>query len=170
LVAILQFAHKRRQVFRKRGASGIGEFGLQSGRKCLHEFHRVERANGQIAHLSAPPSPMSECDRGDFVPPARARTLFDQTTRSEEGPGRRGLLDRGLSVSPGIGGCWGNAAHIISVDFQSSKKGRRRRDGSAPLPPSPTTRSGNNDDEIAAGLGRALMKSPSHVRFEQTGH
>jgi hypothetical protein len=55
LVAILQFAHEHRQVFRKRGASGIGEFGLQSSRKRLHEFQRIERENGQMAHLSAPP-------------------------------------------------------------------------------------------------------------------
>ena len=55
LVAI-QFAHERRQVFRNGGASGIGKFGPQSSRKRLHEFHRIERDSGQMAHFSAPPS------------------------------------------------------------------------------------------------------------------
>src|SRR5262245_38096584 len=55
LVAI-QSAHERRQVFRNGGASGIGKFGPQSSRKRLHEFHRIERDSGQMAHFSAPPS------------------------------------------------------------------------------------------------------------------
>jgi hypothetical protein len=44
---------QRRQVFRHRGASGVGEFGPQSGRKRLQELHRVEGDGGQTAHPNA---------------------------------------------------------------------------------------------------------------------
>jgi hypothetical protein len=47
-------SHERRQVFRNRGASGVGEFGAQSGRKRLQERHRVEGDGGQTAHPNAP--------------------------------------------------------------------------------------------------------------------
>jgi len=50
----IQLSHERRQVFRHRGASGIGEFGPQSGRKRLKELHRVEGDGGQMAHPNAP--------------------------------------------------------------------------------------------------------------------
>src|SRR5262249_21224203 len=53
LVAILHFAHERCQIFRKRGASGIGELGPQSRRKRLNEFDRIERDNG-ASQCSAP--------------------------------------------------------------------------------------------------------------------
>src|SRR5262249_30123304 len=47
-------SHERRQVFRHRGAGGVGEFGPQSGRKRLQELHRVEGDGGQMTHLHAP--------------------------------------------------------------------------------------------------------------------
>jgi len=50
----IQLSHERRQVFRHRGASGIGEFGPQSGRKRLKELHRVEGDGGQTTHPYAP--------------------------------------------------------------------------------------------------------------------
>jgi hypothetical protein len=50
----IQLSHERRQVFRHRGASGIGEFGPQSGRKGLKELHRVEGDDRQTAHHNAP--------------------------------------------------------------------------------------------------------------------
>ncbi len=50
----IQLSHERRQVFRHRGASGIGEFSPQSGRKGLKELHRVEGDGGQAAHRNAP--------------------------------------------------------------------------------------------------------------------
>ena len=46
----IQLSHERRQVFRHRGASDVGEFGPQSGRKCLQELHRVEGDGGHTAH------------------------------------------------------------------------------------------------------------------------
>jgi hypothetical protein len=46
----IQLSHERRQVFRNRGAGGVGEFGPQSGRKCLQELHRVEGDGGHTAH------------------------------------------------------------------------------------------------------------------------
>jgi hypothetical protein len=46
----IQLSHERRQVFRHRGASGIGEFGPQSRRKRLQELHRVEGDGRQTAH------------------------------------------------------------------------------------------------------------------------
>jgi hypothetical protein len=66
-----------------------------------------------------------------------------RTSRSaEEGPGRRGILDRGPSVLPGDWGVLGNAAHIISVQFQPSKRGAegRRLCAPSPLPKCPHTR------------------------------
>ena len=50
----IQLSHERRQVFRHRGAGGVGEFGPQSGRKRLQELHRVEGDGGQTAHPNAP--------------------------------------------------------------------------------------------------------------------
>jgi hypothetical protein len=50
----IQLSHERRQVFRHRGASGVGEFGPQSGRKRLQELHRVEGDGGQTTHPHAP--------------------------------------------------------------------------------------------------------------------
>src|SRR5215469_3050257 len=50
----IQLSHERRQVFRHRGASGVGEFGPQSGRKRLQEPHRVEGDGEQMAHPNAP--------------------------------------------------------------------------------------------------------------------
>jgi hypothetical protein len=50
----IQLSHERRQVFRHRSASGIGEFGPQSGRKGLKELHRVEGDDRQTAHHNAP--------------------------------------------------------------------------------------------------------------------
>jgi hypothetical protein len=50
----VQLSHERRQVFRHRGAGGVGEFGPQSGRKRLKELHRVEGDGGQMTHLHAP--------------------------------------------------------------------------------------------------------------------
>ena len=74
----IQLSHERRQVFRNRGASGVGEFGAQSGRKRLQERHRVEGDGGQTAHPHAPtdlPCPTvrsralcREYDGGGFVP------------------------------------------------------------------------------------------------------
>ena len=49
----IQLSHERRQVFRHRGATGVGEFGPQSGRKRLQELHRVE-GDRQTAHPNAP--------------------------------------------------------------------------------------------------------------------
>ena len=48
----IQLSHERRQVFRHRGASDVGEFGPQSGRKRLQKLHGVE--GGQTAHPHAP--------------------------------------------------------------------------------------------------------------------
>ena len=75
----IQLSHERRQVFRHRGASGVGEFGPQSGRKRLQELHRVEGDGGQTAHPNAPTDPLAptvrslccESDRGGFVPTRR---------------------------------------------------------------------------------------------------
>jgi hypothetical protein len=74
----IQLLHERRQVFRHRGASGVGEFGPQSGRKRPQEPHRVEGDGGQMAHPNAPtdlPWPnrsvarlMSGIHRTGFVP------------------------------------------------------------------------------------------------------
>jgi hypothetical protein len=81
--------------------------------------------------------------------------------RTEEGPGEKGILDRGLASSRGSRGCWGNAAHDYKrsgIPFQPSKKGRS--DSSAPLSPFlPAPRAGisNSDDEIAAELGGVLI-------------
>jgi len=41
-------------LFRNRGASGVGEFGAQPGRKRLQELHRVEGDGGQTAHPNTP--------------------------------------------------------------------------------------------------------------------
>jgi hypothetical protein len=49
----IQLSHERRQVFRHRGATGVGEFGPQSGRKRLQKLHRVE-GDRQTAHPNAP--------------------------------------------------------------------------------------------------------------------
>src|SRR4029450_13799941 len=58
-----------------------------------------------------------------------------RTSRSaEEGPGRRGNLNRGLASSRGSRGCWGNAAHDYKrggIMFQPSKRAQKD-DGSAP--------------------------------------
>jgi hypothetical protein len=46
--------------------------------------------------------------------------------RTEEGPGEKGILDRGLASSRGSRGCWGNAAHDYKrsgIPFQPSKRG-----------------------------------------------
>ena len=76
---MIPMSHERRQVFRHRGASGVGEFGPQSGRKRLQELHRVEGDGGQTAHPNAPTDPLAptvrslccESDRGGFVPTRR---------------------------------------------------------------------------------------------------
>src|SRR6516162_423291 len=77
----IQLSHERRQVFRHRGASGIGEFGPQSGCKRLQELNWVEGDGGQTAHPYAPtdsPGPTvrsralcREYDGGSFVPRRR---------------------------------------------------------------------------------------------------
>jgi len=77
----IQLSHERRQVFRHRGASSIGEFGPQSGRKRLQKIHRVEGDGGQTTHPHAPtdlPWPnrsvaalCREYDGGSFVPRRR---------------------------------------------------------------------------------------------------
>ena len=56
----IQLSHERRQVFRHRGASGVGEFGPQSGRKRLQELHRVEGDGGQMASQSSDGPPLAQ--------------------------------------------------------------------------------------------------------------
>ena len=75
---MIPMSHERRQVFRHRGASGIGEFGPQSGRKGLEELHRLlgkktleaeilkealEHATGSKKQLRLPPSPPKDGSR-----------------------------------------------------------------------------------------------------------
>jgi hypothetical protein len=75
----IQLSQELRQVFRHRGASGVGEFGPQSGRKRQQELHRVEGDGGQTAHPNAPTDLLAptvralccESDRGGFVPTRR---------------------------------------------------------------------------------------------------
>jgi len=72
---------------------------------------------------------------------------------AEEGPGREGNLNRGLSVPGGLGDMRGTPVDIISDHFCSTHS-KGAQNSSAPLSASSTPGISNNDDEIAAGLGR----------------
>jgi hypothetical protein len=102
----IQLSHERRQVFRHRGASGVGEFGPQSGRKRLQELHRVEGDGGQTAHPNAPtdlplPQPFG---RAPYVVNTTAVVLFRHGGRIFAGNGAEPVGSRAndeLAISKG---------------------------------------------------------------------
>ncbi len=98
----VQLSHERRQVFRHRGASGVGEFGPQSGRKRLQELHRVEGDGGQAAHRTAPtdlPWP-NRSGRAPYVVNTTEVVWFRGGRQDFCGAGVRGA-DNELAISKG---------------------------------------------------------------------
>jgi hypothetical protein len=98
----IQLSHKRRQLFRHRGANGVGEFGLQSGRKRLQELHRVEGDGGQAAHRTAPtdlPWP-NRSGRAPYVVNTTEVVWFRGGRQDFCGAGVRGA-DNELAISKG---------------------------------------------------------------------
>ena len=92
----IQLPHERRQVFRNWGASGVGEFGAQSGRKRLQERHRVEGDGGQTAHpqYSDRPPLAQPFGRAPYVVNTTEVLLF-------RGGGK---ICAGNGAEPGLGG------------------------------------------------------------------
>ena len=122
----IQLSHERRQVFRHRGASGVGEFGPQSGRKRLQELHRVEGDGRQTTHPNAPTDlplaqPFAPCVvnpteavlfrrggkifAGDGAGPVRPQCLRQRIAEGDQGsgrcePSRNTLNARGVPMVP----------------------------------------------------------------------
>jgi hypothetical protein len=118
----IQLSHERRQVFWNLGASGVGEFGAQSGRKRLQERHGVEGDGGQTAHPNAPtdlPWPNRSVSLGPTVRSRLCREYDGRWFCSEEAA--RFLRANGAEPV------------VLRADNElAMSKGRRRPDLSAP--------------------------------------